>query len=449
MDNAPMKSPEERLDALVNNEKATAYRSYTPDAITRLLALSGDPQRRVASIHVAGTNGKGSTCHFMDGMLRAAGRATGLYTSPHLLRLNERISLNGRHITDDELCRYIDELFDLLRENPGLQPTYFDALTWTAFRAFADHRVDIAILETGLGGRLDSTNAAVPLVSVITDIGLDHQSILGPTIGLIAAEKAGIIKPHVPVVTSNDHPEVRAVIEPAAARLNAPLYLPGRDFSAEKARTDAGGMLHFDYRFHPQPGGGRKPAPAIELAGLSIPHPSAFQARNASCALTALMLAGQAGVSAGHDMMREGLANARVPGRFEVLCESPLIVFDPAHNPEALRMTIKTMKERYDGKKFIAVFCFMADKEYSDMVRALGGDFADDLIYFELDDRRALGFDELEKALPPGISPVRASRIEELVRAVADRMEERSAVLATGSFRLYETARRLAERLAG
>jgi dihydrofolate synthase/folylpolyglutamate synthase len=132
-----------------------------------------------------------------------------------------------------------------------------------------------------------------------------------------------------------------------------------------------------------------------------------------------------------------------------VLCESPLIVFDPAHNPEALRMTIKTMKERYGGKKFIAVFCFMADKEYADMVRALGGNFAVDLIYFELDDRRALRFGELEKASPPGISPVRVSRVDELARAVAERIGERSAVLVTGSFRLYETARGLAERLAG
>ena len=192
---------------------------------TRQLAtLMGDPQAKLRFIHVAGTNGKGSTCALLESVYRAAGQRTGLFTSPHLVSFRERIQVNRRLIPEAEVVRYVRELQPLLRRLPADQhPTFFEVITVLALRHFAAEQCDLVIWETGLGGRLDATNIVMPLASVITNIALDHQQWLGDTLEQIAAEKAGIIKPGIPVVTAENQPEALAVIEHVAHKNNSPI----------------------------------------------------------------------------------------------------------------------------------------------------------------------------------------------------------------------------------
>jgi len=195
----------------------------------QLMGLMGDPQRRFQSVHIAGTNGKGSTAAFLAGMLRAAGYRVGLYTSPHLVSFTERIRINGVPITEERvvgLAERVRARYENVRSAEGgpLTPTFFEVTTAMAFTCFAEEQVDIAVVEAGMGGRLDSTNVIAPLVSVITNIDLEHTEFLGTTVGLIASEKAGIIKPGVPVVTGAVQPEVLAVIEQQARLAGSPVF---------------------------------------------------------------------------------------------------------------------------------------------------------------------------------------------------------------------------------
>ena len=190
----------------------------------KLAALAGNPQEKLRFIHVAGTNGKGSTCAMLESIYRAAGLRVGLFTSPHLVSFRERIQVNRQLISEDEVVRLVEELQPLLKQFPaGHHPTFFEVVTVMALKFFAEQKCDLVIWETGLGGRLDATNIVTPLASVITNIAFDHQQWLGDTLEKIAAEKAGIIKPGVPVVTATDEPEALAVIEKMAREKNAPL----------------------------------------------------------------------------------------------------------------------------------------------------------------------------------------------------------------------------------
>jgi dihydrofolate synthase/folylpolyglutamate synthase len=195
----------------------------------KLAALAGNPQNQIRFIHVAGTNGKGSTCAMLESIYRAAGLHVGLFTSPHLVSFRERIQVNRRLIPEHEVVRLVEELQPLLKQfSSDHHPTFFEVVTVMALKFFAEQKCDLVIWETGLGGRLDATNIVTPLASVITNIAFDHQQWLGDTLGKIAAEKAGIIKPGVPVITAADEPEALAVIEKTAREKNAPLIKVGQ-----------------------------------------------------------------------------------------------------------------------------------------------------------------------------------------------------------------------------
>jgi dihydrofolate synthase/folylpolyglutamate synthase len=190
------------LNKYINNERNIGFSHYSPDNIRKLLDILGNPQNKIKTIHIAGTNGKGTTCYLIAGILQNSGYNTGLFISPHLVRLNERISINSIEISDTELLYYIQKADKAANENK-ITVTYFDILTAAAFSFFNDKSVEIAVIETGLGGRLDSTNVILPELSIITDISMDHSHILGDTIEKITSEKCGIIKPGVPVITTN------------------------------------------------------------------------------------------------------------------------------------------------------------------------------------------------------------------------------------------------------
>ncbi|HET9449403.1 MAG TPA: folylpolyglutamate synthase/dihydrofolate synthase family protein [Aggregicoccus sp.] len=331
------------------------------ERVQAVLAQLRHPERRYPALHVAGTNGKGSTCAFAAAALRAAGHRVGLYTSPHLVRFNERIQVDAEEISDAVLGQRILEVLERAPDAAGL--TYFELATVVALWHFASEAVDVAVLETGLGGRLDATNTARPLVTAITPVALDHQSMLGDTVAAIAGEKAGILKPGVPVVCARQLPEALAVIEAQAARVGAPLLLEGRDFAVEAGQ----GGLH--YR-----------SPSGQLESLTLSLQGAHQHQNAAVALAALELLSQRGLGVSARAARAGLSRARWPGRLEEL-EGHLggpaagrqltVLLDGAHNPAGVEVLLQALATQYAGRPVHAVFGVVADKDLAPMARAL------------------------------------------------------------------------------
>lgn len=234
-----MKSIEKRLEPLIDNEKTghVSFVNYSLKDIKYLLKHFGNPHKRTKMIHIAGTNGKGSVAYMLNSILIASDLRVGLYTSPHLDRINERIKVNNKEISNQVLHRYTDELMDILDKKPDLRPTYFDALTLFAFRYYDEQDVDIAVIETGLGGRLDSTNVISPLISVITDISIDHKNVLGNTIREIASEKSGIIKKKKPVITSNSNRVALEEITNTAKECSSELFILNRDFRIKNIKS--------------------------------------------------------------------------------------------------------------------------------------------------------------------------------------------------------------------
>ena len=298
-----------------------------------LLGSLGDPHRSFRSIHVGGTNGKGSTAAMIASVLGSRGYRVGLYTSPHLIDFTERIQVNGRVISSDRvraLTEKIRQASDACLSEP---PTFFEATTVLAFACFAEAGVDCAVIEVGLGGRFDATNVLMPLVSVITTIGLDHQEYLGTTPESIAFEKAGIIKQGVPVVAGRLAPESLSVIRRTAAEREAACVALGEDFDTRGEAPE-----QFSY------GGMRR-----RYDSLSCPLPGRHQMDNAACALAALELAEARGLAVGEEAVREGLRVVRWPGRLELVSRRPDVWLDDAHNPqaaEALAAHLTTLSAR-------------------------------------------------------------------------------------------------------
>jgi dihydrofolate synthase/folylpolyglutamate synthase len=298
----------------------------------KLAALAGNPQEKLRFIHVAGTNGKGSTCAMLESIYRAAGLRVGLFTSPHLISFRERIQVNRQLISENEVVRLVEELQPLLAQFPAAHhPTFFEVVTVMALKFFAGQKCDLVIWETGLGGRLDATNIVTPLASVITNITFDHEQWLGDTLEKIAAEKAGIIKPGVPVVTAADEPEALTVIEKTALENNAPLL---KINSWEGRRAAVPNQNQFGSPI-------RRPSQVENL-----PLIGEHQKTNAKLALAAVeMLQKQIPVS--DERIRAGLANVNWPGRLQLI-QRPAgqkILLDGAHNvagAKALREALRS-----------------------------------------------------------------------------------------------------------
>jgi dihydrofolate synthase/folylpolyglutamate synthase len=296
----------------------------------RLLDVLGSPHRDLKFLHVAGTNGKGSVCAMLDSICRAAGLRTGLYTSPHLVTFAERIRVDGVPIPRDAIISGVERLRQLTANWTPL-PTFFELTTALALEYFAHSRVDIVVLETGLGGRLDSTNAVIPLASVITPIALDHQQYLGETIAEIASEKAGILKPNIPAVSSTQHPDAAAVLRETAAERRTPL------------------------EFVEAP-----------LEGWTINLAGSHQRKHAALAVAAVRAAG---LDVTENALRAGLATVQWPGRFQKLPGG--IVLDGAHNPAAAELLARTWSEEFGSTKAHLILGILADKDLDGIIKAL------------------------------------------------------------------------------
>ena len=320
---------------------------------TLALRLGDDPQRQFPSIHIAGTNGKGSTAAILHAILSAAGYRVGLFTSPHLMDFCERIRIGTRWVSRPEVVDTVGAIKSYL-EPAGIRLTPFEMMTVLAFHIFAQARVDIAIVEVGLGGRLDATNVLTPLASIITSIGLDHQQYLGSTLAEIACEKGGIIKPAVPVVLGKLDQESRDVLYRRARDQGSAILSYGQDFTLEK---DASGRYCY---------GGKR----SQYENLQLSLNGKFQVHNAAVALASLeCLHDSLPVTAAQ--MRAGLQSVHWPGRLDIVSTHPLVILDGAHNIQALQALLAELPDLAPNRRPLFLFGVMRDKEWRPMVAAL------------------------------------------------------------------------------
>jgi dihydrofolate synthase/folylpolyglutamate synthase len=321
--------------------------------IRRILAGLGNPQHRFRCVHIAGTNGKGSVASALASVLGASGYRVGLYTSPHLVRFNERIRVDGREITDADTVR----LFRRVRKMPtgSREPTFFEFTTAMALVEFARRKVDWAVIETGMGGRLDATNVVAPELSVITNISLEHREYLGSTIARIALEKAGIIKRRTPVVTGVRQPSARAVVAQVAEAKSAPLYRFGKEFRIRRMPDGA-------FSYH---GIGQR------WTGLRTALEGDHQLENAALVLAACALLIPKAPRITIENIRTGLAETRWPGRLEVVCRRPLVMFDGAHNLEAAKRLAQHLRVSLAGRELTLVIGILDDKPHAAMLGLL------------------------------------------------------------------------------
>ena len=293
------------------------------EVMHQMMELLGHPEQTFKSVHIAGTNGKGSTAAFIDSILRNTELTVGLYTSPHIYTFNERIQINGKAISDEELASLIQELKEVTEKN-GLQPTFFEFTTALAYMHFAKKKVDIAVVEVGMGGLLDATNVIIPLVAVITNIGLDHMEFLGDTKEKIAKEKAGVIKQGVPLVTSEKDPRIQQLLKKTCEQNNAPYYHTDDVFQMSLVSESLDNQ-----RFKVE--GAYEGTLSIHLLG----H---HQLQNAACALGAILELKKAGLEISNEAIEQGMANARWEGRLDVVSTKPLILVDGAHNQDGVHV---------------------------------------------------------------------------------------------------------------
>ena len=310
----------------------------------KLAELAGNPQNRLRFIHVAGTNGKGSTCAMLEAIYRAAGLRVGLFTSPHLVGFCERIQVNRRFVPKGDLARLVAEIQPLLKEFPSDQhPTFFEVVTVIALRYFAAQKCDLVVWETGLGGRLDATNIVRPLVSVITNIQYDHQKYLGETLASIAAEKAGIIKPFTPTVTGTDAPEALEVLRQTAAQLQSPLTIV-RPEQARHAPLDTIKL--------PLLGDHQKLNAAVALATVRVLEPT---------------------IPAGDDAIRTGLERVQWPGRLQLVTRpsGQKVLLDGAHNLSGAESLVAALKMYFADTNPVLILGILQDKDWTHMCQIM------------------------------------------------------------------------------
>ncbi len=410
-------------------ERGTRYPEDLFDLrrIERLLEAVGSPHLALRGVHIAGTKGKGSTALFTEAVLRAHGLRIGLFTSPHLVKKEERVQVDGRMLEEEAFLAWMNHLHPALvrlRET-SLPPTFFDILTTVAFLHFRDRGVEAAVLEVGLGGRLDSTNVFRPDVCVVTRLGLDHTEKLGDTLGQIAAEKVGIVKPGIPVVSQPQEEEARVVVERRCLETGSPLLRVGREIQLEQGPDDP----HFSVR-----------TPAGEYPGLRLSVLGRHQRLNAASAIAAAELFLERRGRGGLDpaLVREALAGRRLPGRIEVLDTEPLLVVDGAHNAVAVEVLLETVRRELTFEGLHVLFSSAKDKDTRAMM-ALLAPAASRWTLTDFDFPRIEHPERLARILE-GVDPAADFR---LTRGVAEALEDayrrsgpRDCILCCGSFYL-------------
>jgi len=386
-----------------------------------LLKAFGDPHRGQRYVHIAGTNGKGSVAAMVESILRTSGLKVGFYSSPHLVRFTERFRINGQEIPSGTAAGLVQELRAVM--DPTQPPTFFEVTTAMGLIYFAREKTDIAVIEVGMGGRLDATNVIRPAVSVITNISPDHQVFLGKSLPEIAREKAGIIKRGVDLVTAARQRPVLELFERTCKEKKAPLWRVGKDI---RYRGEGNQISYYGFE--------RK------LKALELGLPGAYQHRNAALALSVIELLERKGFKVSEEHLREGLKNTVWPGRLQVVSREPLLILDGAHNPEAIRNLTYSIKAGFHYRRLILVLGVMADKDLRNILRGIVP-MADYVFFTRPEYHRAAAPETLmQEALPLGkageIQPTLDKALGK-AKAMADRED---LILVTGSlFTVGET----------
>jgi len=403
----------------------------------KLLSAVGRPHRKFRSVHIAGTKGKGSTATMLAHMLMGCEFKVGLYTSPHLVDLRERITVNEEMISEAQFVRLLNRLVPAVRQlSTKSKPTFFEIITAIAFMHFAHQRVDIAVVETGLGGRLDSTNLIKPEVCGLTTIGLDHTHQLGNNVKKIAAEKAGIMKPGVPVISVPQDPEVKAVLTKSARSAKAPIKFTGED-------------IDFSYRFESSRAAGPHTriclnTPSSRYEHLAVPLPGEHQAVNCGLALAIIDALKGRGFEIDDALALEGLNKTRLPGRMELICEDPRVLIDGAHNPTSVEALMKTIGQHVTYDSMVVVFGCAADKDIDGMLDqiALG---ADKVIFTKNGAIRSADPEDLALRFEErtGRMAQWASDLPDALRTATSVVTRGDLICVTGSFYLAGEAKKL------
>lgn len=355
------------LDSLVDYERVPRTHYTTGNfglaRTNRLLAALGNPHRSFKAVHIAGTKGKGSTATMLAEMLRGCGLDVGLYTSPHILDIRERIVVNGTKISESAFAKTIAAVAGIATQAKVKQPTYFEVLTVAAFHYFAEQKVDIAVVEVGMGGRLDATNVITPEVVGLTSISYDHMAQLGRDLGAIAREKAGIIKKGVPVFSVPQRPEVKAIFESVASAANAELRFANENVS-------------FSYRFEFSRVAGRHARICLTTENsrfehLCVPLLGEHQAINCALALNILDALKTQGLPIDDQLAMAGLADVNLPGRMQIISEQPRILVDGAHNAASIDALMRGIGQHIPYDSMIVIFGCQKDKDISGMLRRL------------------------------------------------------------------------------
>jgi dihydrofolate synthase/folylpolyglutamate synthase len=414
------------------------------ERMTALMHAMGDPQLAYQVVHVAGTNGKTSTSRMIDNLLRGFDLRTGRYTSPHLESITERISIDGEPVSPQRFVEIYDEVapfFELVDAGSDIRLSFFEAVTGMAFAAFADAPVDVAVVEVGMGGRLDATNIVEAAVAVITPVDLDHMVHLGNTISAIAGEKAGIIKPGQNVIVAAQHPDAIDVIVAKAAEVEATVQREGFDFGVIRRENAVGGQV-------------------LALRGLHgvydevfLPLYGGYQASNAACALAAIEALVGADGPLDADLVRAALATVTSPGRLEVVRTSPTILVDATHNPAGARATAAAVAEAFAFRRLVGVVAVLGDKDAYGLLQILEP-LLSHIVVTQNDSPRAMPADDLAELAVEVFGADRvdvATHLAEAIDLAVERADEGddfggAGVLITGSVITAGEARRLLKR---
>lgn len=426
------------LDTLVNFERETRY-SYSESNFSlarfgRLLSALGNPHRRIRTVHIAGTKGKGSTCAMLGAMLSNCAMRVGVYSSPHLLTVRERFHIDGQMISESDFTGCVARVATAAAKPRVGAPTYFEALTAAAFLYFAESEVDLAVIETGMGGRLDATNVVMPEVVGLTSISLDHQAQLGGTLREIAREKAGILKPGIPAFSVPQHEDAEKSLRAVAAEVGAPLSFTGSD-------------VEFSYRFEATRGVGRHTrlsltTPSSRFEHLHVPLLGEHQAINCALALAIVDALKARGFAIDDQRASDGLANVRIAGRMEIISDQPKILVDVAHNAASIDALMRAIGQNVIADSLVVIFGCQKHKDVRGMIRGiqLG---ADKIIFTRTRSPRTADPHELaaEYLEQTGRVAQAAESLEEAMTIATRAVSREDLICITGSFYLIAEAK--------
>jgi len=418
-------------------EEALRYNitTFSLERMEKLLSLLGDPHRKIPTVHIAGTKGKGSTATMLAKMLEANDYKVGLYTSPHILHLHERISINSEMVSESEMRGLLNRVYAPVEKMSKTDPpTFFEIMTALAFMHFTDKQVDIAIIETGLGGRLDSTNVIKPAVIGITSLSIDHQQQLGETIDSIAMEKAGVLKRGVPVVTVQQEPAAMNVLRTTAISLKAPLSVTGSD-------------IDFSHRFETSREHGPHTrvcltTPTSKFEHLKVPLHGKHQAINCGLALAMLDKLKSVGFKIDNEKASEGLQKVTLPGRMEMISNDPRIMIDAAHNAASIRALIHAIGQNIPYDSMVVIFGCNNDKDIMGMLHELQYG-ADKVIFTRSNSAKAVSPEDLAEMYTElcGKMCQSAPSLDPALQLAKSAVSREDLICITGSFYLIGQAK--------